>query len=244
MTSDPAWLREGTSEGRDYRAFHERRYRFLIETVAQLIRPGPARLLVVGPSFETALLRNEFADATIDTLGIYESGFTPRAGERHVHFDLNETEEPSRWPALEPYDVVIAAEVIEHLYMPPRVVLPFFASCLLPRGRLVLQTPNAVAMSKRLRMLAGRQPYMPLQPPRPDPGHVREYTVRELEDAAAVAGLRVERCWLRNYFAYRGLAGRAYNRVCDLLPHGLRNGITLILVLNQSAEQRRASASE
>jgi Methyltransferase domain len=234
VVTEPASLREGTYEGAAYRSFHARRYRFLVEVVGTMLRVPRARILVVGPSFETALLRNRFPEATVDTLGIFESGFSPRVGERHIDFDLNDAEEPARWPSVEPYAVVVAAEVIEHLYLPPSVVFPFFASCLSPSGRLVIQTPNGVALAKRLRMLAGRQPYMPLRPPRPDPGHIREYTLVELAKAGEEAGLRLERRWLRNYFQYPGATGWAYNRLCDLLPGGLRNGITLVLAPTRS----------
>ena len=233
MTAEHPSRREGTPEGDEYRAFHDRRYRFLVETVAGLVSVPDGRILVVGPSFETALMRERFAQATVDTLGISDAGFSPRAGEKHVTFDLNETHDPNRWPSLEPYDVVVAAEVIEHLYLPPAVVFRFFASCLSTRGRLVIQTPNGVALSKRLKMLVGRQPYGPLVPPTPDPGHVREYTITELEDAGAAAGLTVEQCWARNYFGYAGVIGSTYNRVCDLLPRGLRNGLTLVFAPQQ-----------
>jgi hypothetical protein len=197
--------------------------------VAVAAELAPERILVVGPSFETAMLRERLPHATVDTLGIYDSGFSPRKGERHVDFDLNDALERARWPSVEPYDVVVAAEIVEHLYLPPTAVFPFFAACLAETGRLVVQTPNAVALSKRLRILAGRHPYMQLRPPRPDPGHVREYTLAELEAAGEAAGLRVERAWVKNYFGYAGLAGRAYNRVCDVLPRSLRNAITIVI---------------
>lgn len=187
-------------------------------------------------------MRERFPDATVDTLGISDAGFSPRAGEKHVGFDLNETHEPQRWPTLEPYSVIVAAEVIEHLYMPPTVVFPFFASCLSTRGRLVVQTPNAVALSKRLKMLLGRHPYMSLLPPQPDPGHVREYTVSELEAAGAASGLGIERCWVRNYFGYSGATGRIYNGVCNVLPRGLRNGITLIFTPQADSSAAKTSA--
>jgi hypothetical protein len=224
-SDEPVELREDSPEGRAYRAFHERRYEFLVAIVRDL---GPGSVLVVGPSFETALLRERLAGATVDTLGIYDSGFSPREGERHIEFDLNDSVEPDRWPSPEPYDVVVAAEIVEHLYLPPSAVFPFFAACLSETGRLVVQTPNAVALAKRLRILTGRHPYMQLRPPRPDPGHVREYTFAELEAAGAGAGLRVERAWVKNYFGYAGLAGRVYNRACDVLPRGLRNAITIV----------------
>jgi hypothetical protein len=96
--------REGTPEGRADRAFHERRYRFLLETVAGLVPERNARTLVVGPSFETALLRERFPHTTIDTPGISDAGFgfAPRSGEQHIDFDLNQTVKPGEWPALSP----------------------------------------------------------------------------------------------------------------------------------------------
>jgi hypothetical protein len=224
-SSEPVELREDSPEGRAYRAFHERRYEFLVGIVTGL---APARILVLGPSFEVAMLRERLPDSVVDTLGIYDSGFSPREGERHVDFDLNEAVERDRWPSLEPYDAVVAAEIVEHLYLPPAAVFPFFAACLADAGRLVVQTPNAVALAKRLRILAGRHPYMQLRPPRPDPGHVREYTLGELEAAGVAAGLGVERAWVKNYFRYDGFAGRAYNRICDVLPRRLRNAITIV----------------
>jgi hypothetical protein len=240
LIEDHPSRREGTPEGRAYRAFHEERYQFLLETVAGLVPEARRRILIVGPSFETAMMRERFPDAIVDTLGISDAGFSPSAGEVHVVFDLNEAHDSASWPSLEPYDIVVAAEVVEHLYLPPSIVFPFFASCLSASGRLVVQTPNAVALSKRLMMLIGRHPYMQLLPPRPDPGHVREYTFPELKEAGAAAGLRVERYWARNYFGYAGVAGRIYNHVCDVLPHGLRNGITVLFarVASSSAATR------
>lgn len=241
MTDCIPSARQESAHGSAYRCFHERRYRFLAEVVANSLPAKSARMLVVGPSFEVPLLRDRFPDAIVDTLGIFDPGFAPRPGETHVEFDLNSTVEQAQWPSLEAYDVVIAAEVIEHLYVPPAVVFPFLASCLVSSGRLVIQTPNAVALSKRIKMLVGRQPYMLLGPP-PDPGHVREYTLSELGRAGAAAGLRVERQWARNYFGYSGVAGWAYNRVCDLLPRGLRNGITIVFVREISPRALRRSS--
>lgn len=224
---EPVELRPDSTEGREYAAFHAKRYAFLVETVAGL--PGrPNRILNVGPSFETAMLRESFSEAIVDTLGLFDSGFSPRAGEKHIEFDLNDSLDRTRWPNVDRYDVVVAAEVIEHLYVPAAPLFHFLRSCLTPDGRLLVQTPNAVALAKRARMLAGRNPSMPLRPPRPDPGHVHEYTLRELETAATGAGMCIERAWFQNYFSYAGFAGRVYNLACELMPRTLRNGITVV----------------
>lgn len=184
---------------------------------------------MVGPSFEAAMIREQFSAAVIDTLGIFESGFSPRSGERHFDYDLNETTDAGSWPAIGPYDVIVAAEIIEHLYVPPQSVFPFFASRLATGGKVIVQTPNAVALVKRLRMLAGRHPYMQLRPPRPDPGHVREYTFEELSRAALASNLVIEQAFARNYFGYAGGSGKAYNALCSILSRGLRNGLTFVL---------------
>jgi 2-polyprenyl-3-methyl-5-hydroxy-6-metoxy-1,4-benzoquinol methylase len=116
--------------------------------------------------------------------------------------------------------------VIEHLHTPADRVLAYLAGWLRPGGRMVVQTPNAAALHKRLRTLAGRSA---VNSSRPDPGHVHEYTVGELVDAAVAAGLEVEDVALANYFAHPSAAGSLY-RICGpLLPAGLRHGITVSL---------------
>ena len=59
-------------------------------------------------------------------------------------------------------------------------------------GVLVVQTPNAVSLPRRLAMLGGRNPYELIREDATNPGHFREYTAAELRRYAAVAGLAVE----------------------------------------------------
>src|SRR3954462_1875290 len=143
-----------TPEWLHYRAYHARRYATLLEVARSL---GGPRVLNVGPMFETEMLRD--AGMHADTLGFAHPLFPPRDGERHVELDLNA---PGR-DGDGSYDLVVMAEVIEHLPTSPVAVLRHVASWLRPGGALLIQTPNAVALHKRLRMLAGRTPLEPIR---------------------------------------------------------------------------------
>jgi hypothetical protein len=228
----------------NYLKFHEQRYRLLLGVVSDLAKTvrseperGSLRLLDIGPSFQTELLRNLLPDATIDTLGFLDARFSPRPHETHTELNLNELQTRERWPRLDDYHIIVLAEVIEHLHVAPEIVLGYLRSILTPGGYLVVQTPNAVSLAKRLRMLSGRNPYKMLKPATDDPGHFREYTINELTRLGASAGLRTVSYVIQNYFWYgrkRGRLGDLYNSVCQVLPPTLRDGIT-ISYLNPAA---------
>jgi hypothetical protein len=204
-----------------YLRTHERRYAVLLDLIAGL---APRRILVVGPSFESALLRQRFPDATVNTLGWLDHRFPLREGERHVELDLNAGD----YPELDPHDVVVCCEVIEHLHVPAAGVLRFLATGLAPGGHLVLQTPNATALPKRVRMLLGRNPYEPVRSEPGNPGHFHEYTVPELRGAVEEAGLEITQLLTANYFDHGSRKNRAYRAVGSALPPGLREGITVV----------------
>jgi trans-aconitate methyltransferase len=218
------------AESAAYLRYHRHRYAVILarasRVLGDVVPPGDARVLDVGPMVQTRLLRERFLEATVDSLGFPHPTAPPRAHERHLEVDLEDV-----GAAVAPdgtYHLVVFAEVIEHLHAPAELVLAYLGGWLRPGGRMVVQTPNAAALHKRLRTLAGRSA---LNASRPDPGHVHEYTVSELVDAARAAGLIVEDVALANYFAHPSLAGSAYRRCGPLLPAGLRHGMTLSLLL-------------
>ena len=204
-----------------YLRTHAQRYERLLE----LVRPlAPTRFLVVGPSYETVLLREAFPDATVNTLGWHDSRFPLREHESHVQFDLNDP----NYPELEPHDVVVCSEVIEHLYVATVPVLRFLGSGLARGGHLVLQTPNATALAKRMRMLIGRNPYDPIREESGNPGHFHEHTVDELVAAVEAAGLDVTHVLTENYFDHGSRKNRAYRALGRAMPRSLREGITVV----------------
>lgn len=211
------------AEWREYLSYHARRYATLVDVASSLLSGAESpRVLDVGPMFEVGLLRA--AGATVDTLGFPHPLFPPRHGEHHVELDLNA---PSR-DGDGSHDLVVMAEVIEHLHTSPVTVLAHVATWLRPGGAIVLQTPNAVALHKRVRMLAGRNPLEPIRDDARNPGHFHEYTVDELHAAATRAGLAVEGWRTENYFG-ASAGARAYAAAGRALPPRLRHGITMWL---------------
>ena len=218
-------------EGRLYLEYHAARYARLLKAVLELTgRAGtghPLHVLDVGPNIQTALLRTVDSEAIVDTLGFAHPAVPPRADERHVDFDLNDCLDRALWPQLpRQYDVIIMAEVLEHLHVPPHTVLGFLREQLRRPGFVVLQTPNAAALHKRLALLMGRNPVEAPRSSRENPGHFHEYTLRELRDQVSAGGLTVD--WLRseNYFG-SGLTAELYWAAGHVLPATWRHGVTV-----------------
>jgi hypothetical protein len=133
------------------------------------------------------------------------------------------------------------AEVLEHLYTAPRLVLDFVRRLLVAGGCLVLQTPNAASLPKRLKLLFGRNPFEMIRTDPQNPGHFREYTRKELQSLAAISGFRIEDCAMSFYFDARfahhesgetagrqSILGSVKNVTYRLLPSPLREGITMV----------------
>jgi Methyltransferase domain len=218
------------AEAREYVDYHAIRYARLLDAVEHLTaRLGPrdsVHILDVGPNVQTGLLRAIQPEAIVDTVGFAHPAVPPRELERHEEFDLNQSSEPARWPELpRQYDVIILAEVLEHLHVPPSVVLEFLGRQLGRPGFIVIQTPNAAALHKRLALLLGRNPVQAPRVCHENPGHFHEYTVRELRDQVEVAGLTIY--WLRaeNYFG-SGPSADLYRAAGHLMPATWRHGVT------------------
>jgi len=221
-----------------YVAYHAPRYAFLLRLLAEYGVTADTTLLDIGPSRLTALIRESFG-VRVDSLGFGPDHAVD--GARHFEFDLNLAQDETQWRQdLPQYEFVVMAEVLEHLYTAPSLVLAFVKTLLVANGRLILQTPNAASLPKRLKLLLGRNPYEMLRIDRSDPGHFREYTISELRRLAEETGFGVERCMTRFYFdarfahhaaghvAPQPVVGRVKNSLYRSLPEGLREGITMV----------------
>ncbi|MEP6494706.1 MAG: methyltransferase domain-containing protein [bacterium] len=225
-------------DNRGYTAYHAPRYAFILQLLAQLGVNESSRILDIGSSRLTALLAERFG-TSVDSLG-FESDHPSNTGE-HFEFDLNRAQDESGWRRdLPQYDVVVMAEVIEHLHTAPQLVLAFVRTLLRDGGLLLLQTPNAASLQKRIKMAIGRNPYEMIRVDTTNPGHFREYTIRELRRFAEGAGFRVERQRTAFYFDARfarhgatgdnpqPVVGTLKNSIYPLLPAGLREGVTMV----------------
>ena len=134
---------------------------------------------------------------------------TPYGHTYRTDLNLIDTEEGRR-KDIPAYDVVLMAEVFEHLYQSPQSIFRYLASLTKPGGTLIIQTPNGIRINRRLALLLGRHPYPPLSDDQKFASHVREYTRRELIEFARGAGFEVETCIMAQYFdmAYLGHTGK------------------------------------
>jgi len=221
-----------------YVAFHRPRFRFLIDVLRSRAGRRGDRLLDVGASELTSFLAAELGNR-VESLGL-EADRQTRGGLRHHRFDLNDTQYRDRWRMdIGPYDVIVFAEVLEHLYTAPELVLSYLKELLVPDGLLIVQTPNAVALRKRAKMLLGLNPFERIRTDRDNPGHFREYTARELRELLVGSGFSVEAVWMKHYFDARyarhergdeapsRFMGPIKNALYPLLPATWREGITI-----------------
>jgi SAM-dependent methyltransferase len=158
----------------------------------KLIRP---LMLDVGSHFLTRCML-DLVDPrpTVSIAGFHYDSITPsNLLASSIQLDLNTCGLPSA-PSFDQgtrFDIITCCEIVEHLFVPPNVVFSFLAKWLKPgSGKLIVGTPNAVSYSKRLAMMQGRNPFEPLhQDYLSGRGHIREYTIGELKEYGAQAGL-------------------------------------------------------
>jgi SAM-dependent methyltransferase len=206
---------------REYVQYHGRRLvailrlveRFVRERIAQ--RGRPVKLLDVGPHFLTRCLHDLFGkDVEIHTLGYRHPGLVAESMvARHHQYDLDQAQRRELWLRCEGHDLIVMAEVIEHLHTSPNLVLQFMRSLLRDGGVLIVQTPNAVSLQRRLGVLWGRNPYDLIRDDTLNPGHFREYTAAELTQYCRSNGLQDVVTIKQSYWpttALRRLAGAVF----------------------------------
>jgi len=220
-------------EMQQYFAYNRARYVALADVVGEVLERSPAkqraRVLDVGPGFQTLMFRRLWPELHIDTIGFPDEKFPPADGEHRAQFDLNDAADQSRWPVLpRTYDVVSYCEVVEHLYTSPTHSLRFLASTLAPGGYMIVTTPNGIALHRRLRLLVGINPQELIREDLSNPGHYREYGRRELIALAAHAGLSPVFSRMGHYTTTGSLKSRAFGALTHVLPNDLRKDMTIV----------------
>jgi 2-polyprenyl-3-methyl-5-hydroxy-6-metoxy-1,4-benzoquinol methylase len=119
-----------------------------------------------------------------------------RLGIDFIYTDLSI---PGTWPRGDEFDIVILAEVLEHIPVSPIDTLKGIHATLKPGGTVVLTTPNLLRLSNRIRMLTGKALFAPFSPEALVMGHVREYTLSEVANYATRAGFDVLKCEYHNW---------------------------------------------
>jgi len=223
-----------------YFRYHAPKYDELMKRI-HYYRTDSSRILEIGRS-RFAKIAYNFFGVNIDSLGL-EADKKTLTGFNY-HFDLNDAQYREKWRRdLPKYDIILFTEVIEHLYISPRLILKFLKTLLNDRGVVILQTPNAAAFHRRLQMLVRRILYAFIykssETPR-KPTHFREYTSAELSDYCRQAGFEILDMTFENYFDYRYIDHakgyfskkeryRSVNMLYSMLPRSLRQGMCFVL---------------
>ena len=214
------------NEALAYINFHKYRFAFILNQIEDLRKKNRIiSVLDIGPSYLTNLLHATFGDLNLETLGL-NNVLVENREILHYQQDLNFIGNANDLPEKK-YDLVIFAEVIEHLYTDPAIILKGIHQLIKPGGFLFLQTPNAVSVDKRFKMLIGRNPYQFIIPNRQN--HFREYTTRELKSYLNDSGFELQKYFYSNYFnPDTSFSHRIFRLSGPLLPPSWRDGISML----------------
>jgi SAM-dependent methyltransferase len=226
------------AESCEYWIHHEGRFKYITHLISDLIddaqRSGCKieRVLDIGNSYQTMMINRIWPGLHIDTMGFLAERYRPSGETKHYGYDLNDAHYPERWISLdknEKYDLILFLEVIEHLYTAPEKILDFLGSILKPGGYIIIQTPNAASLIKRLRLLFGENPYERIRKDRMNPGHFREYTEQEIRDIAMHSGFSVKALHMTDYFVEITTAEKICRGISKILPPTFKTGMTVVL---------------
>lgn len=225
-----------------YLTIHAKRYAFLLKKMAEIrntIRDDKIDIMDIGPSYLTEQIQNAFPNDTVYSLGY--SHTESRGGhfpggvkvneKRIIHFDLNNVQHKDKWISVPICQIVILAEVIEHLYTAPNLILNFIRTFLNNDGTLIIQTPNAVSLFNRIKMICGENPFEMIRENNQNPGHFREYTKKELFSLAEKSNYKVIYFIYSNYFDLQPVTYKTmgYRLLQFILGKSLKDGMTIIL---------------
>lgn len=163
-------------------------------------RMGEGRLLSIGAgsAFVEGALAADGADVTVVDFpeGIaLNADYYEASGLAAVAADVSD---PTVLERLGEFDLVLAAEIVEHVPAPPSELFRNWSACVRPGGRLVVTTPNLGSLPSLLRLLFMR-PLLPAPERTFGPVsfenegvHRREYMPSEIRSALVDAGLEPE----------------------------------------------------
>jgi cyclopropane fatty-acyl-phospholipid synthase-like methyltransferase len=169
------------------------RYLLTLGYLADIDLPPNPKVLDVGGG-QMAILAAKLlgVDATIGDISEEYRAPADKAGIGFAVCNLLDDDPPAFKGA---FDLVVLAEVVEHLPMPPYLVLKKVRSWLKPGGALLVTTPNLFRLRNLARMVRGRDLFDRFMMPRDNVslGHQTEYSAPHLGWHIREAGFTLER---------------------------------------------------
>jgi SAM-dependent methyltransferase len=143
----------------EYVAFHQRRFAMLVGLLERHVRGRIERSLDIGGAGDLlglgVMVRERFG-AESHAVALGED---PSQGREEGLISDKCDVDRERLPFDDAaFDLVIFTSVLEHLYH-PRHAMGEIARVLKPGALLLLETPNAVSMGRRIDLLKGRNPF-------------------------------------------------------------------------------------
>jgi 2-polyprenyl-3-methyl-5-hydroxy-6-metoxy-1,4-benzoquinol methylase len=226
------------SIGHDYAAYHAKRYDYVIAKCLAYKQSPDTRVLDIGRSPLTVKLCDHYEKVTSLGFPLSEDQRQPATNVKypqtvaHIEFDLNNVRDVVHSERGGKFDLIVFGETIEHLVAPPELVLNYLRTLLAPGGLIICQTPNAVSLHKRLKMIFGLNPYERLRIDLINPGHIREYTKSELIEFGQATDLEIVEHEYRDYFGVQGSparrAGIGISKAVSVVIPSLSRGQTIV----------------
>ena len=104
------------------------------------------------------------------------------------------------------------------LYTAPELVLLFIKTFMTSGGYLIIGTPNAVSLQKRIGMVRGKNPYELIRINNSNPGHFREYTARELRKICINTGYKIIDLGYHHFNSSKGRLKGLKQSLCRSIP--------------------------
>jgi SAM-dependent methyltransferase len=117
------------------------------------------------------------------------------------------------------FDLVIFAEIIEHLLNDSCKVLREIKRVLKPNGVLILTTPNVARLENITRLISGANIYDPYSGYGPYGRHNREYNCHELDQLLKFEGFETTRCFTADVHANNAQAFCSVDKIVDLVRY-------------------------
>ena len=189
----------------EMKAYGEHDFRRFVYTW-DLTRGATGKCLELGgnPYFTTMLL-NEFSPLDVrlaNYFGLEENGehtqwvnyasLDGKGASKELPFQHFNIEEDAFPYSDDEFDVVVFAEIMEHLLNDPCAVLGEIKRVLKPGGTIVLTTPNVARLENIAKLLCGENIYDPYSGYGPYGRHNREYNQHELYQLLSHMGFEVQ----------------------------------------------------
>lgn len=184
-----------------------------------------------GNPYFTIMLLKKFTDLDISlanyfghekngeymqTVDYREIGSGETKSERFTfqHFNIENDNFPY---ADKEFDLVIFAEIIEHLLNDPCKVLREIKRVLKPNGMLILTTPNVARLENVTRLISGTNIYDPYSGYGPYGRHNREYNRHELDQLLRFEGYEPVQCFTADVHVNHAQAFCPVDKIAELL---------------------------